>query len=222
MALPHSPAFPIPRKIHRDILLSMNRQIVMGLLGSVAASSLAAQAVTACGGQLVPLKPPALYSCSTATPVCATDANGVSGHWVWGCPAAQQPTAQTDSSIPLRGIQPHIMTPAEAAMEIEKLRALRLQNQQMQQQIDLLQRQQLSTETPVSTDATSVEVPPPDGTNWRVMKDFEKSMELWHTIKPKGKFQKESERALDRFYSNPANLSVSISDAFLKVGGTIK
>jgi len=54
------------------------------------------------------------------------------------------------------------------------------------------------------------------------MKDFERSMELWHTIKPKGKFQKDSEKALDRFYSDPANLSVPISDALLKVVATIK
>jgi hypothetical protein len=200
----------------------MNHRIVVGLLGTLAASSLVAQDVTACGGQLVPLKPPALYSCSTATPVCATDASGTRGHWVWGCPASQQPTAQTDPTIPLRGIQPHFMTPAEAAMEVERLRALRLQNEQMRQQIDLLRQQQLSSETPSPNAEPNPPTPPPDGTNWKVMKDFEKSMELWHTIKPKGKFQKESERALDRFYSDPANISVPISDAFLKVSATIK
>ncbi len=107
-------------------------------------------------------------------------------------------------------------------MEVERLRALRLQNEQMQQQIDLLRQQQLSSETASLNVEAAPPTPPLDGNNWRVMKDFERSMELWHAIKPKGKFQKESEKALDRFYSDPANLSVPISDAFLKVSATIK
>ena len=114
------------------------------------------------------------------------------------------------------------MTPVEAAMEMERLRTLRLENQQLQQLINA--QQQLSSEASVpSAELPAAELPPPpDGHNWKAMKDFEKSMILWHSIKPSGKFQKQIEKALDRFYSDPDNLSVPISEAFLKVSATIK
>ena len=51
---------------------------------------------------------------------------------------------------------------------------------------------------------------------------FEKSMELWHTIKPSGKVEKETLKALDKFYSDPANLKIPISDAAFKVKSTTK
>jgi hypothetical protein len=200
----------------------MNGRLILCLIGYMVAHPAAAQTVTACSGQLIPLKPASLISCSTAAPVCISDTNGLNGHWIWGCPVPAPPAVQLDPTIPLRGAQPHIMTPAEIMMEAEQIRALRLQNQLIQQQLDA--QQQLST--PAVAPGASVppppEVPPPDGTNWKAMKDFERSMILWHTIKSKGKFEKQTEKAMDRFYSDPANLSVPISDAFLKVSVSVK
>ena len=89
-------------------------------------------AQTLCSAQLVPLKP-ITVTCDNAAPICISDASGVNHHWVWGCPSQQ---TTSDPMIPLRGIQPHIMTPNEAATEAEKLRQLRLQNQLLQQQLD--------------------------------------------------------------------------------------
>lgn len=99
---------------------------------------LVAQTPIACSGQLVPLKPLAMASCQNATPVCLTDANGLRGHWVWGCPSGSQTAPSAPSPyvpIPLGVIQPHFNTPLENATEAERLRSLRLQNQQMEQQL---------------------------------------------------------------------------------------
>ncbi len=107
-------------------------------------------------------------------------------------------------------------------MQLEQVRAVWLQNQLIQQQLEIRQlpgaAEARASESEVEP---SPEPPPPDGRNWNVMKDFEKSMILWHTIKPKGKIERQTEKAMDRFYSDPANLSVPIN-AFLKVSSSVK
>jgi hypothetical protein len=49
--------------------------------------------------------------------------------------ASRAVPTQVDPSIPLQVILPKIKTPLEAAMEAEKLRSLRLQNQQLEEQL---------------------------------------------------------------------------------------
>jgi hypothetical protein len=107
---------------------------------------LTAQIPGVCTGQLIPLKPVSIF-CQSASPVCVPDGNGVGGHWVWGCPAvtgtALGPGAGLDPGL-LDSIAhpsaPHFVSPAEAAMEFEHLRQLRLQNQQMDQQLRMVQQ----------------------------------------------------------------------------------
>jgi hypothetical protein len=197
-------------------------------LGVLATHLIRAQTPAACISQIVPLKPVAIISCTNATPICLTDSNGLHGKWIWLCketatPQGRSPQIENPAPPPVQPplvqVIPQIENPLDLAIKLEQLRQLRLQTQQMEQQLNL--QQQLSTLESPPPD-TTVEVPPPDGNNWMVMKDFEKSMILWHTIKPKGHFEKQSERALDRFYGDKANLSVPISDAFLTVRATIK
>jgi hypothetical protein len=102
---------------------------------------LAAQIPTACIGQLVPLKPVSVL-CQEAAPVCIVDATGTRGHWVWGCPTGPTgitptPSAGVDPGL-LNSIAhpsaPQIMSPLEIAIQAERLRQLRLQNEQLAQQ----------------------------------------------------------------------------------------
>src|ERR1039457_1142593 len=89
-------------------------------LGWVAVHPIAAQ--TACDSQIVPIKPFSVV-CANAAPVCITGRNEIVGHWVWACPSQSQSTPDSGAwKIPLMIQQPHIMTPAEAAAEAEKLR----------------------------------------------------------------------------------------------------
>jgi hypothetical protein len=87
---------------------------------------------TVCAGKLIPLKPAAV-TCANAAPICVTNPNEIGGHWVWGCPT-NVPSIQSDPTIPLRVIQPRFITPGEAAAEAERLRELRLKNQEADQQ----------------------------------------------------------------------------------------
>jgi hypothetical protein len=200
--------------------------VVLAGLG-VLAVPIRAQTPAACIGKLVPLKPVGILSCTNATPVCLTDPNGVDGAWIWLCNTRTSqvnptPDVSPPPVYPLHQVVPQVENPIDFAIKAQRLRQLRLQNQQMEQQLNL--QDQLSTEPlPPTEEIPAAELPPPpDGHDWMYMKDFEKSMILWHTIKPKGKFQKQSEKALERFYSDKANLSIPISDAFLTVGATIK
>ena len=195
----------------------MNYRIALVLSGSAAVHPLVGQAVTACSSQLIPLKPVSLISCSTAAPVCIADASGLNGHWIWGCPVPPPSTVQLDPTIPLRVAPPHIISPIETATEVEQLRQLRLQNQMIQQQIDM-QRLQLAAEIPPEAPAV---LTPLDRTNWNIMKGPLKSMYLWGTLKP-NRYQRQVEKALDKFYTDASHLSVKIPDAVIAVSATIK
>ena len=182
---------------------------IAALFMAVSACSLG-QTPIACASRLIPLKPTSLL-CSNAAPVCVADQTGMNGRWVWGCPT--QPPVQANPSIPLSVTQPHIMMTIDIAIEAEKLRQLRLQNQQLEQQL-----REAQTETPPPALAeSSSDVPSPDGTNWRIMAPFEKSMVLWNSMKPHDKNDKSIIKALDKFYADPANLKVPIIDAAVKV-----
>jgi hypothetical protein len=87
-----------------------------------------------------------MLSCPTAAPVCITDATGFQGHWAWGCLKEGNTTGTgfLDPSIISNGVQPpHIDSPIETLQRVEQLRQLRLQNQQIEEQ--LRTAQQLST-----------------------------------------------------------------------------
>jgi hypothetical protein len=127
--------------------------VVLAVLGSLTLPTLRAQTPVACAGQFVPLKPIAMLSCPSAAAICVTDASGIRGHWIWGCPSASAPVVQVDPSIPLSVNQPHFTTPIETLTEIEKVRSIRLQNQQAERQIKAAEQ---STPPPDSTAATSV------------------------------------------------------------------
>ncbi len=117
---------------------AMNHRLILAAFFVAAFHPLVAQTPIACAGQLVPLKPVAMASCTNAETVCIADQYGMRGHWVWGCPSGSQtaPSAPLPYvPIPLGVIQPHINTPLENATEAERLRSLRLQNQQMEQQL---------------------------------------------------------------------------------------
>ena len=109
------------------------------ICASLVLQCLAAQTPTACAGQLVPLKPPSVM-CQGAAPLCVTNASGTSGRWVWGCPrgtvAAPAPTLDPGllDSIAHPTPPPSNNTP-DGAGQAERLRQLRLQNQQMEQQL---------------------------------------------------------------------------------------
>jgi hypothetical protein len=122
---------------------------VLFLLGGLATNQLTAQ--TTCDGQIVPLKPVSA-ACANAAPICVTGRNQVIGHWVWGCPGQPQPDSGA-WKIPLMIQQPHIMTPAEAAEQAERLRSFRLQNQQIEQQLKDGQTVQESAPDPTAPDA---------------------------------------------------------------------
>jgi hypothetical protein len=217
---------------NRGMLQIMKCRIAVQFLGILMVLSIHAQTPAACVSQLVPLKPVGIISCTNATPVCLTDPNGLHGTWIWLCnnnatpqvkaPQIENPSVPLVYPPPLRQVVPQVENPMDFAIKAQQLRQLRLQNQQMEQQLNL--QQQVATESLAPTAEVPADElpPPPDGHNWMVMKDFEKSMVLWHTIKPKGHFEKQSEKALDRFYSDTANLSVPIADAFLTVSATIK
>jgi hypothetical protein len=206
------------------MLLVMKWRISVAFLG-VLEASIRAQTPAACVGQIVPLKPVGVISCTHATPICLTDPNGLHGKWIWLCKDTTAPQIENPAPLPVyppfRQVVPQVENPVDLAIRVEQLRQLRLQNQQIEQQLN---QPQVSTESLAPTgDVPPAQLPPPpDGHYWIVMKDFEKSMILWHTIKPKGHFEKQSEKALDRFYSDKANLSIPISDAFLTVSATIK
>jgi hypothetical protein len=133
----------------------MNYRVMLTVLGSLSLSPLMAQTPIACAGQLVPLKPVALLSCPSAAAICLTDASGIRGHWVWGCPSASAPAAQIDPSIPLSVNQPHFTTPVETLMEIEKLRSLRLQNQEIEQQLRTAEQSTATNSAPQPDSAVS-------------------------------------------------------------------
>lgn len=156
-----------------------------------------AQTPATCVRQPVPLKP-ALVLCSNAAPVCAVDQNEPNGNWVWVCPV--QPV-RINSSNPVSFTQPpHIVTQVVIAPDAQKLR--------------------VPQETLPPADSAllpSNNVPPPDETDWRIMTPFEKSMKLWHTIKPTTKIEEETLKAMDRFYADPANLKVPIAEALIRV-----
>ncbi len=118
----------------------MNCRFVLVVFGGLAIHPLTAQTPTACAGQLVPVKSPMIF-CSNAAPVCVTDRNGLNGRWVWGCPTSTEGT-QSPANV-LDAITNY--NPTDFALtnqqEAEKLRSLRLQNQQMEQQIKNLQQQ---------------------------------------------------------------------------------
>jgi hypothetical protein len=109
------------------------------LIGAFAILPLSAQTPTACYGKFVPLKP-ALMSCQEAAPACVTDATGLNGRWIWGCPSG------TNSAAPLAGGGFAILSPPAPAVQFEspldtmiraqQLRNLQLQNQQMRQQMN--------------------------------------------------------------------------------------
>lgn len=60
----------------------------------------------------------------------------------------------------------------------------------------------------------SIDLSPQNGNKWKVMKDLDKSIALWHNEKPSSQVQKEVIREMDRFYADPANLNIPVSDAF--------
>jgi hypothetical protein len=206
--------------------------IVLATLTIPTATALRAQ--TACDGLLVPLKPPAMFSCPTATTVCVSNQGVPRGHWVWMCPAGATPgnASGLDPSIIQRGTQAPSATPLsnpiDTAIEIERLRSLRIQNQRAEE--ERLNSGTLPTQLPTP-------VPPPsvspttfgvlNGQAWRILKPFEKTLYLsgaqnallketqrptWIKYVPQG----DAERLpgdLDRFYSEPLNINISIVDA---------
>jgi hypothetical protein len=103
--------------------------------------SVALSAQTPCNTQVLPIKPPAMFSCRTATPVCVSD--GSRAHWEWMCPAGRTPGngSDLDPSIPLSVKPPQIDNSIDIAIQAEKLRQLRLQNQITQEQLDATQKQ---------------------------------------------------------------------------------
>jgi hypothetical protein len=121
----------------------MNHRLILAAFSVAAFHPLVAQTPIACAGQLVPLKPPAMMSCQTATPVCLTDANGFNGHWVWGCPsAATNGGGFLDPSIISNGIQPpQINSPLTTMQQAERVRQLRLQNEQIRLQNQQMEQQ---------------------------------------------------------------------------------
>lgn len=170
-------------------------------------NSLSAQ--IGCSTQLKPLRP--ISAGSNATLLCLCLQNATGCHWEWASSTEQPRYGGVDPSIPLRVQTPQTIDIIDSAIKAQQLRNLRLQNQRMEQQLrNTPQPQELPD---VSSAVIEPYIPPPNGHNWLAMKDFEKSMYLWYTINPKGKVQKQTEQALDRFYSDPANLSISIDAA---------
>lgn len=72
-----------------------------------------------------------------------------------------------------------------------------------------MQRLQFAAEIPPEEPAV---LTPLDGTNWNIMKGPLKSMYLWDTLKPNC-YQRQVEKALDKFYTDASHLSVKIPDA---------
>jgi hypothetical protein len=113
--------------------------IVLVMLTLSTCAALRAQ-TTPCESLLVPLKPPSMFSCPSATTVCVSNQGVPRGHWVWMCPAGATPgnASGLDPSVILRGTPPPPSTPLanpiDTVIEIERLRALRLQNQRIEQQ----------------------------------------------------------------------------------------
>src|ERR1700685_135132 len=112
----------------------MYHRTILAVVCGLVALPLSAQTPLACSAQPVPLKPLGLY-CQDAAPTCVID-GPARGHWVWGCPASGTgvPPGGGVAILPAPTM-PHINTPDEIMMKAEQLRNLRLQNQQLQNQI---------------------------------------------------------------------------------------
>jgi hypothetical protein len=209
----------------------MKQRFALAVFGGLVLHPLAAQTVTACSAQVLPLKPPSLR-CSNAAPVCTTDQYGLNAKWVWGCPAAstQAPAPTTVPApapapyapIPL-GVKQYTFgtSPAEA-LQREQLRTLKLQNQQLQQSI----QQQ------AQTTAVVAQRPPEDGRtlgflNGRTWRDESADAKISYMsgllemllLTPGADASKyfgrnltasENSSAVDRFYEEPANLFIPV------------
>lgn len=120
----------------------------------------------ACSTQAVPIKPAAMLTCSNATPVCITDANGLHGHWAWMCPGASN-----TNSPALKFLDPSVITnsvpapsPGDSVLDtmqrIYQLRQLQLQNQQIQEQNRALEAERGSAERQRTTGKPAPQVTP--------------------------------------------------------------
>jgi hypothetical protein len=112
-----------------------NRTIVA--LAALVIYPLAAQTPRACIGQLVPLKPLAMLSCSNAAPVCITDDSGNYGYWAWMCPGnASTGPKFLDPSLIINSVP--APSPGDSIIDtvhrIYQLRQLQLKNQQIHEQ----------------------------------------------------------------------------------------
>jgi len=135
----------------------MTRSIIF-IAANLAIRPLVAQLPVACAGQLVPLKPVSIF-CPGAAAVCVTDASGTRGHWVWGCPAGNgaAPHPNVDPGLLdsiAHPLSPQTPNPLDVAIQAERLRELRLQNQQLEQQL----RAESAASTPVPTIDPAIEL----------------------------------------------------------------
>jgi hypothetical protein len=142
----------------------MNCRIAVTILMGVFVRIGAAQTPIACAGQLIPLKPPAVFSCSTAAPVCIANQNGRGGHWVWGCPAESTPESTSAANQPdwqklLQGPPPPVRLndPMDTAIKVQQLRLLQLQNQQAQR--DLAERERAAQSIAVAPPSQPAKAP---------------------------------------------------------------
>jgi hypothetical protein len=193
---------------------------------------------TVCDAQLIPLKPTALLSCQTAKAICVTDPNGFRGRWVWMCVTGSGNNGGIDPSIPLRGTPaPPATAPADplnTVLELERLRQLRLQNQQIEQQLNEVAH---PTADPPPVRPVPSLLPRPtmrtttfgsvNGIAWIILDENGKKLYLagvqnalthetkrqtWIKYVPNGDSDQVLS-ALDMFYTNLLNLAIPIVDA---------
>jgi hypothetical protein len=176
-----------------------------------------------------------MFSCPTATKVCVTTSGVPRGRWEWMCPAGATPgntPLGLDPSIILRGTPAPPPTPLnnpmDTAIEIERLRALRLQNQQLEQQVN--DAGQPVVRAPYVRPSPSSIAPTTfgnlNGQGWRALEPMEKTMfiigmqnallkeaprPIVMKYTPQGK--EDLPEALNKFYSDTLNLAIPVVDA---------
>lgn len=136
------------------MLAAMSYRVTFVAIFSGLSFPLTAQTPTGCIGQPIPLKPVGIISCPAAVPECLTDSNGMHGRWIWSC-RTPTPTASQIGLIPLLAQPPspiQITNPLDVAIQAEKLQQLRLENQQVQQQ---LEARSIPSDTPSARPAST-------------------------------------------------------------------
>jgi hypothetical protein len=194
------------------------------------------QAAVTCG--LEPLKPLTPLGCEDLELQCLCDNTGQNCSWKWIC--AKGARVRTNAPIPMGIVPPVFEDPAKAAIRVQELRRLRLENQKLEQEIRA--RDAVAPAPPPPVVPSTVEAQPLSGTDWNTQGFMNGRFWKASSVIAKATYlmgfcdglQSEASASyrryatgkstygelsdlVDQFYSDPANALISVPAALLLV-----